>query len=87
METDWDNLTPAPYYDLFMGFYLVESVHGDFTDGDNSVQYFAADDDDAFQYFAAVDEENDFENPDGDADFWDDVIPPPHVNDFIRMRG
>ena len=80
MEADWDNLTPAPYYNLFMGFYLVENVH--FTGGDNGVPYFAADEDDAF-----INEDDDFENPDWGMDFWNDIEPPPLANDFMRMRG
>ena len=79
METDWNTLTPAPYYDLYMGFYLVENVHftngdGGFT-GENGVPYFAED------------EYDDLENPGWDMDFWNDVEPPPLTNDFMRMWG
>ena len=39
MEANWDDLTPAPYYDMVDGFYLIEGVHF----GADGFQHFGED--------------------------------------------
>ena len=63
MECDWTGLQPAPYFDLYEGFYLVEDIHY-FIDISGNVVYI--------EY--GEDENNGGENGDNeDGDDFDDI--------------
>ena len=76
MGTDWDMLSPAPYYDLYIGFYLVEHVHFEVV-GDGYDVHFGVENGVLEDEYADIDM----------YDFWNDVEPPGLVNGFKRMCG
>ena len=74
MECDWTCLQPAPYFDLYEGFYLVEDIHY-FIDNSGNAVYIEYDDneDGEVENNGNGDDENgdneDENNGNGDNDF------------------